>query len=80
MSAHAQMPDFAVAAPDGLGFDARRSFDGLVALVVLILLAPVLAAIAIAIWIESDGPIFFSQVRLGRGGTAFSAAQVPQVP
>jgi len=71
MSAHAQTSDFAAAAPDELGFDARRGFDCLVAPVVLILLAPVLAAIAIAIWIESDGPIFFSQVRLGRGGQHF---------
>ena len=71
MSAHIQRSQFARFAPDGLRFDARRGFDCLVALVALVCLTPVLAIIAIAIWIDSDGPIFFSQTRLGRGARHF---------
>jgi lipopolysaccharide/colanic/teichoic acid biosynthesis glycosyltransferase len=32
-------------------------------------LAPLLAAIALAIRLDSKGPVFFRQVRMGRGGT-----------
>jgi len=71
MSAHTQIPEFAGAAPDELRFDGRRGFDCPVALIALICLLPMLAVIAIAIWIDSDGPIFFSQVRLGRGARQF---------
>lgn len=71
MSAHTQTPEFSGSALGGLSFDARRCLDCLVALVALICLAPMLAIIALAIWIDSDGPIFFSQVRLGRGAQHF---------
>ena len=71
MSAHAQSSEFASATPGKLGFDARRGIDGLIALIALICLAPLLAAIAAAIWIESGGPVFFSQTRLGKGAQRF---------
>lgn len=71
MSAHTQKSEFAGSALDGLGFDARRGLDCLVALAALFCSAPMLAIIALAIWIDSDGPIFFSQVRLGRGAKHF---------
>ena len=35
---------------------------------ILVLISPV---VAVAIWFESGGPIFYSQVRVGRGGTTF---------
>jgi lipopolysaccharide/colanic/teichoic acid biosynthesis glycosyltransferase len=55
------------------GFDlvARRMLDVVVALAGLIFLAPLIAMIALAIRIESRGPIFFSQVRLGYRGCHF---------
>ncbi len=71
MSAHTQTPEFAGSTLDGLGFDPRRGLDCLVAFVALVCLAPMLAIIAIAIWIDSDGPIVFSQVRLGQGARHF---------
>ena len=42
-----------------------------VALVGLIGLAPVLAAIAVAIRLDSPGPVLFVQERVGRGGRRF---------
>lgn len=49
----------------------KRFFDCLVAGILLLLLAPVMAVIAIAIWLESGGPVFYSQPRVGRGYRVF---------
>jgi exopolysaccharide biosynthesis polyprenyl glycosylphosphotransferase len=55
---------------------ARRIVKGLVdrsvALASLVLLAPALVAIAIAIWLTSDGPVVFRQTRIGRHGRPFT--------
>jgi len=50
---------------------ARRMLDVGVALAGLICLAPLAALIALAIRVESRGPIFFMQVRLGQRGQHF---------
>lgn len=47
----------------------KPAFDSVVAGLSLIVLAPVLVAIAIAIKVDSRGPIFFVQTRIGRHGT-----------
>jgi lipopolysaccharide/colanic/teichoic acid biosynthesis glycosyltransferase len=44
----------------------RRAIDLVVAAVVLVLLSPLLAAIAIAIRLDSRGPALFRQTRIGR--------------
>jgi lipopolysaccharide/colanic/teichoic acid biosynthesis glycosyltransferase len=49
----------------------KRVLDLAVAATVGIVAAPVLAGIAIAIKLESRGPIFFRQERIGRNGRAF---------
>jgi len=49
----------------------RRSFDIAVATTVLVLTLPVLLAAVIAIRIESAGPAFFLQERVGRGAKRF---------
>lgn len=49
----------------------KRVFDIVGALVGLVLLAPLMAAIAIAIRIDSPGPVFFRQTRRGSGETTF---------
>lgn len=49
----------------------RRVFDLLVALAALALAAPLMLMIALAIRLETPGPVFFGQVRLGRGGRPF---------
>ena len=70
MSAHVQTPP-AGTAPAQPGIDMRRGFDCLLALAALLCLAPVLAVVAAAIWIESGGPVLFSQTRLGQGARRF---------
>lgn len=50
----------------------RRVVDCAAAMVALIVLAPILAAIALAIRISNGSPILFRQTRVGRGGRPFS--------
>ncbi len=50
---------------------AKRSLDFLVAMVALALLAPVLLIVAILIKLDTNGPVFFRQVRIGAGGRPF---------
>lgn len=49
----------------------KRAFDLLSSLVAMILLSPVFAVTAIAIWAEDHGPVFFVQERNGRNGEVF---------
>ena len=49
----------------------KRCFDIFFALLLLILTAPVLVLVAIAILVDSGGPIFFRQVRAGLHGEPF---------
>jgi lipopolysaccharide/colanic/teichoic acid biosynthesis glycosyltransferase len=50
---------------------ASRALDLLVASLALTLTAPLLAAAAILIKVESRGPVFYRQRRVGRGGEPF---------
>lgn len=50
---------------------ARRALDLLIAIPATILLLPVFALIALWIKLDSRGPIFFLQKRIGRGGVPF---------
>ncbi len=50
----------------------KRLFDVLGALLALVVLSPVLAAVALAIKLEDRGPVLFRQRRIGRRGTEFS--------
>ena len=49
----------------------KRAFDLLVSAIALVLLAPLLAAIALAIRLDSPGPALFRQQRVGRHGVPF---------
>lgn len=49
----------------------KRSLDLTVALLLLILLAPLMLLTAAAIKVTSDGPVFFRQRRIGRGNHPF---------
>lgn len=49
----------------------KRVFDVVAALLGLLLLAPVFLVVAVAIKLESPGPVFFRQVRVGRHGVPF---------
>jgi lipopolysaccharide/colanic/teichoic acid biosynthesis glycosyltransferase len=50
---------------------AKRLFDLVASGLGLLLLAPMLLAIALAIKLESPGPVFFRQERVGRFGKTF---------
>jgi len=49
-----------------LSFTVRRLFDIICALAGLILLSPLLAAIALAVWLGDGGPVLYSQTRVGK--------------
>jgi lipopolysaccharide/colanic/teichoic acid biosynthesis glycosyltransferase len=49
----------------------KRAIDMAAAGIGLVVLAPLLALIAAAVWLESRGPIFFGDQREGMGGRAF---------
>jgi len=49
----------------GLAFFAKRTFDIVVGLVLVILLSPLLTAAALAIWLEDRGPVIYRNRRMG---------------
>jgi exopolysaccharide biosynthesis polyprenyl glycosylphosphotransferase len=57
--------------PKSLQFAVKYALDRLVAAVALVLLSPVMAATALAVWISLGRPIFFRQTRVGRDGRTF---------
>ncbi len=50
---------------------AKRLFDLLASAIGLLLLAPLLLLMAVAIKLDSPGPVFFRQARVGRRGVEF---------
>ena len=54
------------------GVSGKRVFDTTVALVLLLVLLPLLLLIALAVKLDSRGPVIFRQVRLGRGMREFA--------
>ena len=50
---------------------AKRAFDLTSAAAGLVILSPLFAAIAVAIKLDSEGPVFFRQERIGKGGVPF---------
>ncbi len=62
--------------PDGAREKPRRGlprwFEVPAALVGLLLCAPLLAAVGLAVRLSSPGPVLFRQVRVGRGGRLFT--------
>jgi exopolysaccharide biosynthesis polyprenyl glycosylphosphotransferase len=57
---------------DRFGDTVDRLISMFAAIVALLIFAPVLAAIALAIKLDSRGPVFFVQERAGRGGRPFN--------
>ncbi len=50
---------------------AKRATDLAVASVMLVALAPVMAAVALAVWASDGRPVFYAQERTGRGGRPY---------
>jgi len=49
----------------------KRGFDLAVAIAALVLFSPLMLLVALAIWIEDRGPIFYRQIRMGLDGKPF---------
>src|SRR5947208_1346598 len=54
----------------------KRAFDFVVSLALLILLSPLFLLIAVLVWIEDGGPIFFAQTRVGQFGEEFKMYKI----
>jgi len=63
---HVELPQY-----EGGKHVAKRVFDATVAAIAIIALLPLFLAIAIVIRRDSEGPILFSQQRVGRNGKTF---------
>jgi lipopolysaccharide/colanic/teichoic acid biosynthesis glycosyltransferase len=50
----------------------KRAFDIALATLLLLAMLPLFALVALAIRLESEGPVFFRQQRVGRGGRLFT--------
>ena len=70
----ASVPSFELnaAAIDSEGVLRKELFDRLFSFVILLMLSPLLSAIAVAIKLSSPGPVLFRQLRHGVGGKAFT--------
>jgi exopolysaccharide biosynthesis polyprenyl glycosylphosphotransferase len=64
---HVKIPTF-----EGGAHLFKRALDIFTAVVALAVFAPIMAAIAVAIKVDSPGPAFFRQRRVGRDGREFS--------
>ncbi len=54
----------------------KRGFDITVSLVCLVLLLPFFGIVALAVWVEDGGPIFFAQTRVGQYGRHFKMYKI----
>jgi exopolysaccharide biosynthesis polyprenyl glycosylphosphotransferase len=55
----------------GFNLAVKRVVDVLLAIVTLLLVSPLLLLVAVAIRLDSPGPVLFQQQRVGRGGRTF---------
>ena len=59
------------------GADAlKRLFDILISFILLALLIPLFALIALLVWLEDGGPVFFAQLRVGQFGREFKMYKI----
>ncbi|MGA8890103.1 MAG: sugar transferase [Anaeromyxobacteraceae bacterium] len=65
------MLSFSRAPTDEFALLLKRGFDVLSSAVAVLLLSPVLVGAAVAVKLDSPGPIFFRQVRVGKNGRPF---------
>jgi len=68
------IPFISLLDPAQLGWQyfLKRCFDLSVSLILLLLLSPLLAVIALLIKLTSPGPVFYAQKRVGTGGRTFN--------
>ena len=70
----ASVPLFELRPPvfDGFDYLIKRSFDFAVALGLIVVLSPLLIAIALGVFITSRGPVLYRSIRPGIGGEPFA--------
>lgn len=67
------IPDAWVISGPSIGTQAiKRFLDVVLSLILLVVLAPIALVAAIAVRLDSKGPILFGQTRYGRNGTTFT--------
>ena len=71
LSTDGQVPVLVRPESNETGITAKRLLDIIFALGGLVCFVPLMAFVAVAIYIDSGRPIFFSQIRLGRRGQHF---------
>ena len=54
----------------------KRAFDVIISFIMLMLLAPFLMVIAMAVWVEDGGSMLFAQTRVGRYGRLFKMYKI----
>ncbi len=62
---------FSVVDPKGVQFALKHALDRVLALLALIVFAPLMLCAAAAVRVSSPGPVFFKQRRVGRDGKIF---------
>ncbi len=67
-----------ICTPEGMLF--RRALDLLISIPTLFALAPLFAIVALAIRLDTPGPIIFRQIRIGRGGRPFEMLKFRSMP
>jgi exopolysaccharide biosynthesis polyprenyl glycosylphosphotransferase len=64
---HVDLPQY-----EGINHTMKRGIDLLLGGLAVLLLSPVLAAVALAVKLDSPGPVLYRQQRVGVGGTPFT--------
>src|SRR5215467_2035188 len=54
----------------------KRTLDILASFLALVFLSPLFGLIALCVWIEDGGSVFFSQIRVGKNGRLFKMYKV----
>jgi exopolysaccharide biosynthesis polyprenyl glycosylphosphotransferase len=62
---------FSAVNPKGVQFALKHAFDRVLAAALLLLLAPVLGLVTLAVRLSSPGPVLYRQRRVGRDGQVF---------
>lgn len=65
------LPLFPEGPESGMGLAVRRTLDIILGSLLLLLVAPLIGLLAVAVKLTSPGPAFYSQVRVTRGGRTF---------
>jgi exopolysaccharide biosynthesis polyprenyl glycosylphosphotransferase len=70
----ASVPLFELRPPvfDGFDYIVKRTFDFCLSILLVLLLSPLLLAIAVAVFVSSRGPVLYRSIRPGIGGEPFS--------